>query len=127
MKLDIYDRKYFKEYLENPLKQWHMNKTRVKKDNWDNEWNSYLRNIQNRQQGIMSVDLEGNMYTRYLEKFYREDGHLIEFTDYFSQKFLSSLVEELQFLSGEKLKTTGKVDFDKFDKLANKVIIELLS
>lgn len=126
MKLDIYDHKYFVLYLENPLKQWHMNKKRVAADTHDYSWNAYIQNLQTRQGGVMSSMLEGNMYKRYLEKFYREKGDLKEFEQYFSTKFLKSLVDEFYFLSGKELKT-DKIDFEQYDKLASSVIIELLS
>ena len=126
LKLDIYDKNYFLLYLDNPLKAWHMNKKRVSKDTHDFGWNDYLRNLQLRQGGAMSANLEANMYKRYLEQFYREKGDLKEFTEYFSTKFLSSLVDEFYFLSGKVFKS-DTIDFSKYEKLANSVIIELLS
>ena len=58
LKLDIYDKNYFLLYLDNPLKAWHMNKKRVSKDTHDFGWNDYLRNLQLRQGGAMSANLE---------------------------------------------------------------------
>jgi hypothetical protein len=126
MKLNIYDKKYFVEYLEHPLKTWHLNKQKNSIDTLDYGWNTYIYNLQSRQGGIMSANLEGKMYKRYLEKFYREKGDLLEFNDYFSSKFLTSLAEEFYFLSGKELKTE-KIVFEKYDKLASSVLIELLS
>lgn len=126
LKLDTYDKKYFLEYLENPLKKWHMNKQKVTKDNHDYVWSSYMQNIQQREGGVMSSALEAKMYKRYLEQFYREKGDLNEFGEYFSSKFLNNLIEEFYFLSGKELKN-DKVDFEKYDNLASSVIIELLS
>ena len=126
LKLDIYDKKYFILYLEHPLKKWHMNKSKVIKEYQDYAWNSYIQNIHQREGGIMNSNLEAKMYKRYLEQFYREKGDLKEFEEYFSPKFLSALVDEFLFLSGKEL-TNDKVDFEKYDRLASLVIIELLS
>lgn len=126
MKLDIYDKKYFIEYLEHPLKTWHLNKQKNSHDTQDYGWNTYIYNLQSRQGGVMSASLEGRMYKKYLETFYREKGDLLEFNDYFSAKFLNSLAEEFYFLSGKEL-NTDKIDFEKYDRLASSVQIELLS
>lgn len=126
LKLDKYDKKYFLLYLEHPLKMWHMNKKRVVKDHHDYVWNSFIQNMQVRQGGVMSAEIEEKMYKRYLEIFYREKGDLKEFNDYFSSKFLKDLAEEFYFLSGKELKS-DKIDIEKFEKLSNAVIIELLS
>jgi hypothetical protein len=125
LKLGIYDKKYFILYLENPLKMWHMNKNRVKRDTQDYAWNSFIGNLQTRQGGSMSADLEAKLYKRYLEQFYREKGDLKEFVEFFNDSFLKSLAEEFYFLSGKEIKGE-KIDFDKYEKLANSVIIELL-
>lgn len=126
LKLDIYDKKYFLAYLEHPLKRWHINKTKVSNDWQDYTWNAYLKPVQQRQDGVMSSTLEGKLYKKYLEQFYKEKHHLKDFEDYFTSKFLSTLVEEFDFLAGKKMKN-DKIDFEKFDKLASHVIIELLS
>lgn len=73
----------------------------------------------------MSSILEAKMYKKYLESFYKEKHHLKEFEEYFNPKFLSQLVEEFDFLSGMEIKH-DKIDFDKYDKLASQVIIDLL-
>ena len=124
LKLGIYDKEYFMLYLEHPLKVWHMNKTRVKKDTQDFVWNGYIQNVQSRLNGVMTANLEAKMYKKYLEVFYREKGDLKEFTEFFSDSFLKALAEELYFLSGKELKN-DKIDFEKYEKLANAVIIEL--
>ena len=125
MKLDIYDKDYFMLYLEHPLKRWHINKSKVTKDCQDFVWNGYLQNIQLRQGGMMSSSLEGKMYKKYLEHFYNERQHLKDFEEYFTPKFLGALVEEFSFLAGNQIQH-DKVDFEKYDKMASQVIIELL-
>ena len=126
LKLDIYDKKYFILYLEHPLKKWHMNKLKVTKEYQDYAWNSYIQNLHQREGGVMNSNLEAKMYKRYLEQFYRDKGDLKEFEEYFSPKFLSALVEDFSFLSGKEL-TNEKVDFEKYDKLASLVVMELLT
>ena len=126
IKQDIFDKGYFIEYLKNPLKNWHINKTYQKeRELYDHNWNNYIHPINNRSGGIMDKSMDKKLYKRYLEQFYAEAGDLTEFKQYFDQDFLKSLLEEFEFLSGKQL-TKEKTDLTHFEKLSNQVMIDLL-
>ena len=126
VKMDIYDKNYFIEYLKNPLKNWHMNKeTQKKKEIHDHVWNQYMQSLNNRSGGRMDSGLDQKLYKKYLEQFYIAAGDLEAFKDYFDQDFLSNLYEEFEFMTGKEIKKE-KIDAKKFENLSNLVLINLL-
>ena len=126
IKLDIYDKDFFIEYLKHPLKNWHMNKeTQKKKEIHDHVWNQYIQPLNNRQGGRMDMGLDMKMYKTYLEQFYIAAGDLEAFKEFFDQDFLSDLYEEFEFMAGKEIKKE-KIDAKKFEKLNSLVLINLL-
>ena len=65
MKLDIYDKKYFLEYLKNPLKTWLLNTDICKRENFSYTWSQYMPNIQNRASGQWDMSKDQKMYQIY--------------------------------------------------------------
>ena len=126
VKMDIYDKNYFIEYLKNPLKTWHMNKeTQKKAEIYDYVWNQYISSVNHRKGGVMDSGMDRKLYKKYLEQFYNDSGDLTEFKDYFDQDFLSDLYEEFEFIAGKEIKKE-KIDAKKFENLTNLVLINLL-
>ena len=105
IKLDIYDKDFFIEYLKHPLKNWHMSKeTQKKKEIHDHVWNQYIQPLNNRQGGRMDMGLDMKMYKTYLEQFYIAAGDLEAFREFFDQDFLSDFYEEFEFMAGKEIK-----------------------
>ena len=126
IKLDIYDKNYFIEYLKHPLKTWHMNKNIQRRgDIHEHVWNQYMSSLQNRQGGRMDSGLDKKLYRKYLEQFYNSSGNLDDFKEYFDQDFLNDLLEEFEFLAGKEIRKE-KIDAGKFERLTNQVLIDLL-
>lgn len=128
MKLDIYDKKYFLEYLKHPLRQNWMNVEKVKNDIFSYNWNNYLCNIQCRNNnGNYNYEYEKDkkMFNTYLEQFYLEKGNLKEFEKYFDPNFFKEQVLEFEFYTGKDLNTES-LNAQKFETLKDKVLIELL-
>jgi hypothetical protein len=126
VKLDIYDKDYFIEYLKNPLKNWYMSKSQTKKrELHDHVWQGYIHQLNNREGGRMDAGLDKKLFKKYLEQFYLAKGDLDEFKEYFDQDFLVELLEEFEFMAGKEIKKE-KIDAKKFEKLTNQVFIDLL-
>ena len=126
IKLDIYDKDFFIEYLKHPLKNWYMNKeTQKKKEIHDHVWNQYIQPLNNRQGGRMDMGLDMKMYKTYLEQFDIAAGDLESFKEFFDQDFLSDLYEEFEFMAGKETKKE-KIDAKKFEKLNSLVLFNLL-
>lgn len=125
MKLDIYDRKYFLDYLKSPLKTWHLNPDKAKYENYSYSWAQYMPNIQNRKGGQVSFDLDEKLYKTYLEQFYRDKNGIKEFLPYFEATFIKNFLEELDFFSGKEIKSDS-LNATRFEDLRDKVLIELL-
>lgn len=126
VKLDIYDKKYFVEYLRNPLKTWHMKSDiQKKKELHNNVWTKYISNMQNRKGGIMDSKLDSTLYKKYLEKFYADSGSIEEFSEFFDQEFIFELSNEFDYYEGKETKKT-KVSTKEAETMKNMVLIELL-
>jgi len=126
MKLDIYDKKYFLEYLKNPMKTWYLNPDLCKNENFSYSWSQYMPNIQNRLSGQVNMNEDKKLYEVYLEQFYRDKGDVKEFEKYFEKTFLKNLIEEFDFYAGKDPETTNVVNAERFETLKDKVIIDLL-
>jgi hypothetical protein len=126
VKLDIFDKNYFIEYLQNPLKTWLMNKdTQKKKEIHNNIWSQYIFNMHNRQGGIMDQKLDKKLFKKYLEQFYNQSGSIEEFGEYFDQDFLLSLSNEFDFFAGKEIKVS-KVNTKEAEQMTSMVLIDLL-
>ena len=126
MKLDIYDKKYFVEYLKNPLRQYLMNTDRVTRDIYSYNWDQYIRNIQSQDYSSGSTSIKDEkIFKTYLEQFYRDKGDIKDFGKYFDSNFFRNLVEELEFYSGKDPEATS-ANAQRFENLKDKVMIELL-
>ena len=126
VKLDIYDKNYFIEYLEHPLKSWLMNKSIQKKaEIYDGVWSGYIANMHNRSGGVMDKKLDKKLYKKYLEQFYDDKGNIDEFKQYFDDDFIRSLCEEFDFFAGKDIKKS-KVSTKAIESMTNLVLIELL-
>ena len=126
MKLDIYDKKYFLEYLKNPLKTWCLNTDLCKRENYSYTWGQYMPNIQNRVNGQLDMSKDQKMYQVYLEQFYKDKGDVKEFEKYFEKNFLKNLIDEFDFYSGKDPAAADVINAERFETLKDKVIIDLL-
>jgi hypothetical protein len=127
VKLDLYDKKYFIEYLKNPLRWSCLKSDNNQPDLGGYNWNQYIGNIQVR--SVNNYDYNGQdqkLYKTYLEQFYKDKGDLKEFEEYFEQHFIKDLIEEFDFYSGKSVATTS-LNTSKFEDLKDKVLIELLN
>lgn len=126
MKLDIYDKKYFFEYLKNPLRNSNLNKEYGSAELYSYNWNQYICNVQQRNLNTSNeYDHDSKMYRTYLEQFFKDKGSVKEFEIFFEKTFFTGLVEEFNFYSGEEVKDAS-LNTQKFEDLKDKVIIELL-
>lgn len=114
LKTSIFSKDYFIEYLKNPLKQWHMNTKKVKHENIDYTWNQYLGNMQSNAGRNPTQNNDKTLYKQYLEQFYRSEGSLKAFEDFFDTYFIQETFEEFEFLAGKDLKK-AKIDATKFE------------
>lgn len=125
MKLDIYDKKYFLEYIKYPLKNWCMNPDKFKAENYSYNWEQYMPNIQNRSGGQVNYNLDEKMYKTYLEQFYKDKGNIKDFEAHFEKNFIKNLIEEFDFYAGKEIKADAQ-NAARFEELREKVLIEIL-
>jgi hypothetical protein len=126
VKLDVYDKHYFLEYIQHPLKTWHLSKKQKEKgEHYDYVWNQYISSTNNRKGGTMDSGLDKKLYRMYLEHFFNQSKNLDEFKEYFDQDFLVDLAQEFEFMSGGEI-VKDKVDTKVYEIMLNKVLIDIL-
>jgi len=127
LKLDIYDKGYFLEYLRHPMQVWFLNEKKHKTSYQDGTWNQYLNNVQGNY-GNVDWDPMDKLYYRYLENFYHEaDGNLKAFQEHFESPWWQKTITKIEFLAGKDIKSLSTKDVDiDFEQLAKKVEIELV-
>ena len=70
MKLDIYDKAHFMEYLKNPLSSSYLNEKKHKHIQYSSTWSQYIGTIQENRGDTGDLS---TLYFTYLRHFYRED------------------------------------------------------
>jgi hypothetical protein len=126
VKLGIYDKDYFLEYLEHPLTTWHLSrKMQEKGGHYNSVWKQYFSNINIRDCGTMGSDLDKKLYRSYLEYFFNQSQNLDEFKEYFDQDFLVDLIQEFKFMCGGEV-AKDQIDNKVYEIMFNKVLIDIL-
>ena len=69
VKLDIYDKDLFLEYIKHPQVTWYLNDKKHTTSYQDSTWNSYINTVQ-MNYGNVQWDTQGKLYYTYLENFY---------------------------------------------------------
>jgi len=125
LKVDIYDEKYFLEYLQIPARQNFLKKA-VSAD--VSTWNSYIQNIQcehNRTQySDQLYNKDKELLTKYLAYFFNHGKAVSVFTPFIDDKFVSSVWEDTMLMSGNKVEFNYE-NTSRLEKLATEVDITI--
>lgn len=79
VKLDIYDKDLFLQYIQHPQTTWYLNDKKHNSGYQDTTWNNYINSVQ-LYNGNMQWDQMGKLYYTYLENFYIQfEGNLKAF------------------------------------------------
>lgn len=79
VKLDIFDEKFFLDYVKVPMSTWFLNSNKYKTSYQDGTWNNYISAVQ-MNYGNIQYEQMSKLYYMYLEAFYRaNDGDLKKF------------------------------------------------
>ena len=127
VKLDIFDKGYFLEYLRHPSTTWFLNDKKHKSGYQDSTWNQYLGPVQNNY-GNVDYSNQEELFYKYLEKFYHEaGGNLKAFQEHFEKGWWERTITKIEFLAGKDIKSLSTKDTGiDFEALAKEVKIELV-
>ena len=125
MKLDLFEEKYFMEYIQLPARNNFVTKKVAPEVE---QWKSCIQNVQSKhnQKGYASELKENDkiLLTRYLENFFTNGATIDKFKDYLDQRFLVVVWEDTMLFTGNKVEINEK-NATRLEKLATEVSIQI--
>lgn len=125
LKLNIFDKNYFTEYLKLPARE---NFLKKKAAGGISLWNKCIENVQvehNRGSDHNSKrDKDKELFTKYLQHFFLKGSEIGDFTDYLDKEFLVEVLENTMLTTGKKVEFT-KENTVRLELLATTVEITI--
>jgi len=121
---DLYEEKYFNEYLKTPLR---MSICKKVAETSGDEWNSYIAPVRSKEYktgGYAADKKDREIFEEYLDKLFRAGKKPEDYYEYLDKAFLTEKYEEVQMLSGKKVEVNYS-NASRLDNIKNRVMLNV--